>query len=586
MEALTVTLFERVGLLLVFAFLLTRLSTFRYLLDRELDFKTTIFHAVIFGIFGIAGAQAGVVLDEGEIVSRLWITSLEDGDTFVGSSLVAIVIAGLLGGPFVGLGAGCITALYLSFLGGDTVVASVLSCTLTGLLAGLTARFFSNERVIAPAKALFIGMFAPILQMCLLLMFTQTPTKTIQLVNTIGIPLVVTNSVAIAVFTTMIRVALGEKEQEAALETKRALKIAEKALPHLRQGVHFQTAHHIAQLLYNELKIAAVSVSNKEYVLAHIGLGDDHHKQAEPLKTRLSQKALNTQQIQIAYSREHIQCQHTECPLQAAIIVPISQSGDIVGLIKLYYRRSQQIRAVDIALAQGISKLISNQLDVVASEKMKALLRDAEMRNLQAQIHPHFLFNTLHLIAASIRVNTDLARHLTVQLGRFMRMNVKLTPSSLVRLDEELEHFNAYLEIVKVRFSDQLTVTYNVADGLGETLIPPFTLQPLVENSIQHGLNHATSGGTLHIEIKTVDGDIHFKIRDNGSGVPSYLLDRLGKQPLSGKRGNGIGLYNVNQRLVGIFGEAARLHFQNLSSGGCAVSFKIPVHHRREEEIS
>jgi two-component system sensor histidine kinase LytS len=585
--SITLVLFERTGLLLVVAFMLTRIPTFRHLLDRELGLKTVIYHAAIFGAFGIVGAQAGIVFHDGEIASRFWVTTLERGETLIGSHLVAIVIAGLLGGSYVGLGAGCVTAVYFYFLSSDTVIADMLASVLTGLFAGLTARFFSNERVIAPAKALFIGMFAPIFHVCLLLAFTESPDQTVALVNTVGIPLVITNSVAIAIFTTMIRVALHEQEKETALETERALHITEQALPHLRQGLHRDTATKIARLLYDELKTAAaaVSISNTEHVLAHIGLGNDHHRPGESLKTRLSQKALKEKEMQIAYTPEHIQCQHNGCPLQAGIILPISQSGEIIGLIKLYYRRPQQIRKVDIVRAEGLAKLFSHQLDVVAAEEMKSLLREAEMRNLQAQINPHFLFNTLHLIQVLIRVDTSLARHITVQLGRFIRANLKSTSRLLIQLEQELEHFFAYLEIVKVRFSHRIAIEYDVDDRISDADIPPFTLQPLAENSLQHGLKRAKSG-KLSIRVKKEGERIYFEIRDSGDGFPEHLLDRLGKIPLPSQKGNGIGLYNVNQRLVGMFGESAQLHFHNLPSGGCSVSFSIPIRHEHRDATS
>src|SRR5690606_40319385 len=126
--------------------------------------------------------------------------------------------AGLLGGPAVGLGAGCITGGYTLTLGGHLIAASSLVNPITGFLAGLTARFFSQERVISPFKALFIGMFAPILYMHLFLIFSSRPEETIPFVNAAGVPLVVSNSVGIAIFTAVIRVALEEKEREARSE--------------------------------------------------------------------------------------------------------------------------------------------------------------------------------------------------------------------------------------------------------------------------------------------------------------------------------------------------------------------------------
>jgi two-component system sensor histidine kinase LytS len=583
MEALTVILFERIGMLLVFAFMLTRIPTFRYLLDRDLGIKTTIYHSIIFGILGIAGAQAGVVITGGELSSRFWVLELQDGETLVGSTLVAIVISGLLGGPYVGLGTGSIVAVYFYFLGGETLLADSIANVMSGVLAGFTARFFSQERVIAPSKALFIGMFMPILHMTLLLVFTSTPEETIELVNTIGIPLVVTNSVAIMIFTAMIRVALSEKEQEAALETKRALKIAEEALPYLRQGLHVETAVEIADLLQKELKIPAVGLTDRELVLAHSGVGADHHRSGQPIQTHLSQFALESGEIQIAYEPLHIQCQNPKCPLQAAIIVPIRQSGEVTGLIKLYFRRSQQIRAVEIALAGGIGKLISNQLDVVAAEKMKSLVQEAELRNLQAQINPHFLFNTLHIIATLIRTDPTQARHLIVQLSYFMRTNLKLTSSSLIPLEQELKHLLSYLEIMKIRFSDQLQIQYEVDERVGSVLIPPFALQPLVENCIQHGLKDVSSGGKVSISIIQKEDKVLIKIEDNGVGIPSTVLKRLGNQPIQSDSGNGIGIYNVNQRLKSLLGEAAGLNFFNQTTGGSLISFTIPDTFSRKE---
>jgi two-component system sensor histidine kinase LytS len=573
MEALTIVLFERIGMLLIFAFMMTRIPSFRYLLDRDVTSKTIMYHSIIFGIFGIAGAQAGVVISDESIVSNLWIFHLEDGETLVGSALVAIVISGLLGGPYVGFGAGSIVAIYFWFLGGEMVLANSLVNPISGLLAGFTARFFSQERVIAPAKALFIGMFTPILHMSLLLIFTSTPDKSIELVNTIGIPLVITQSIAIAIFTAMIRVALNEKEQEAALETKRALKIAEEALPYLRKGFHYETATKIAQLLQNELRLPAVSLTDKEKVLAHSGLGVDHHHLDQPVQTQLALQALQTGDIQIAY--DETQCMKVDCPLQSAIIVPIRQSGEVTGLIYLYFKRSQQIRAIEVALAQGIGKLISNQLDVVAAEKMKALVQEAKLRNLQAQINPHFLFNTLNSIASLVRIQPDQARHLIVQLGYFMRTNLKLTSASLISLDQELKHLNAYLEIIRCRFSDQLVIRFDVENGICSANIPPFTLQPLVENCINHGLKDVSSGGMIQVNVKQINDQTSIVIRDNGVGIPSSVLKKLGK-PIHSEQGNGVGIYNVNQRLISLLGENACLYFKTDSSNGTTVSFTIP----------
>ncbi len=569
-------LFERLGLLLLLAFILTRIPGFRSLLDREMDAKTTVMHAIVFGLFGIAGTVAGVVVDEESIVNRLWVLSVGEDEMLVSSSLVAIVIAGLLGGPYVGLGAGVISGVFVYTLGGLGHVSNSLVNPLTGLLAGFTARFFSQERVIAPMKALFIGIFPPILKMGLLLVFVPGSEMMVSLVDRIGLPMVISNSVAIAVFTAMISSALREQEKEAALETSRALTIAEEALPYLKQQSSLKMAEGIARLLYNRLEVAAVSVTNRFEVLAHIGKGDDHHRRGDQMLTHLSLQAIRTGQVQVAYSQEEIQCQHPNCPLLAAIIVPIKETNETTGLIKLYFRKAQHIRSVEIVLARGLGELISNQLNAVAAEQMQTLIRDAELRNLQAQINPHFLFNTLHLIATLIRTDTNKARHITVQLGNYMRYNLRLASASLVDLEKELDHLNAYLEIVRTRYSGRLSIDFPLVEGVGKTPIPPATIQPLVENSIQHGLQHCTNGGRIVIDISKLKQTVRIAVRDNGCGFSPETLEQVGYLPFVRKRGGGTGLYNVNQRLIRLLGEEARLHVLNLPTGGSEVAFSIP----------
>ncbi len=577
MESLSVQLFQRIGLLLVLAFIMTRIPAFRYLLDRKRNLRTICSSAALFGVFGMISIETGVLVQNGVIMQHSIITSLGHTGTLVGPALVAIVIAGLFGGPIVGVLAGAITSGFVFVLGGPHLLADICIHPITGLLSGLTARFFSQERVIASQKAMFIGMFAPVLHMGLWLIFTADPLETIAEVNQIGLPLVVTNSVAIAVFTAMIHVVLVEQEQAAAMETQRALKIAEQALPHLRRGLNMETAEAIARLLYSELKIAAVSITDNRLVLAYVGIGSDHYQRGQRLQTKLSRIALESGQLQVAINHQEIQCDHVECPIHAAIMVPLSQSGETVGLINLYFQRAQQLRAVEINLALGLGKLMSVQLDVVAAEQLKELTRSVKLRHLQAQIQPHFLFNTLQMISTLIRVDPSLARHVTVQLGHFMRLNLRTSNHAVIPLGQELDHLKAYLEIINIRFSDKFKIRCEVPQMLKPAVIPPFTLQPLVENSIKHGLKDKLIGGEILIQITTQNSYFEIQVEDNGQGIPAELIEKLGHEPIDNSSGAGIGLFNLNQRLIGLVGNLSALHFSTGPAGGCVVFFQIPM---------
>jgi two-component system sensor histidine kinase LytS len=224
-----------------------------------------------------------------------------------------------------------------------------------------------------------------------------------------------------------------------------------------------------------------------------------------------------------------------------------------------------------------LGKLISNQLDAVAAEKMKTLVREAELRNLQAQINPHFLFNTLHVITTLIQNNPVQARHLIVQLGQFMRSSLKLSSTSLISFEQECKYLFSYIEIMKIRFADQLSIEVNIGDEIGSAMIPPFILQPLVENCVNHGLKNVSSGGEIYIEAVKKGENVMIKIQDNGIGFPPTILNHLGNGKIPSEKGNGIALYNVSQRLTSLIGETARLHFKNLQTGGSLITFTIPI---------
>lgn len=576
MESLTVVLFERLGILLIIAFVMTRTPGFRSLLYRNYDVKMSLVHTGVFGLFGMASTMIGIVIHEnGNIDENLIFFPVTNGQLIVSMSLVAIVIAGLLGGPILGFGAGVIAGLHLLFLGGVGAIANFLVNPITGTLAGLTARFFSNERVISPLKALFIGVFPPVLHMQLLLIMYSDEIDMIYLVNTIGLPLVLSNSAAIAIFTAMIGIVLKEQENEAALASKQALTIAKEAMPFLKKDSPIDVANGLANLLYNRLSLAAVSITDKREVLAHKGLGEDHHFFGEAVTALPAQKAIQLKKIQVSHSVSL--CNNKQCKLEAAIFIPIIEDGEVTYLIIFHFRKAEHISPVELMMAQGLGQFISDQLNMLVAEKLKAHIRDAELRNLQAQINPHFLFNTLQLIAGLFRENPGKAREITLQLASYMRFNLRLVSKSLVELEKECEHAQAYTSIIQERFKGRLEIIFNKPQDLSNIYIPPSTIQPLIENCVQHGLKNVTEGAKIEILIEKKKGRVFITVRDNGRGFPLDILPIVSNQPITSFNSGGTGIYNVNQRLVHLLGEQARLRIRNLSSGGSEVKFSIPM---------
>src|SRR5699024_6478379 len=145
----------------------------------------------------------------------------------------------------------------------------------------------------------------------------------------------------ISTCTCMIVIIGREQAHDAAEATKQALTFAEEALPFLQRDKPSEMAEGIAHLLYDRLKVAAISITNEDYVLAHEGLGSDHHKAKKGIITDLYKKTIRDKKTKIAYSKKDIECSYEDCPLEAAIIVPIISTEEDIGLIKFYFEKVQ-----------------------------------------------------------------------------------------------------------------------------------------------------------------------------------------------------------------------------------------------------
>jgi two-component system, LytTR family, sensor kinase len=220
----------------------------------------------------------------------------------------------------------------------------------------------------------------------------------------------------------------------------------------------------------------------------------------------------------------------------------------------------------------GIALKVWNALRVEMSlEEQKRLLLEARLDALQRQINPHFLFNTLNSIASLVRMKPELAREMTVKLANILRALLK-DHDSFVPLSEELNFTDDYLDIEVVRFgAEKLRVEKEIDPRTLEVLVPSILLQPLIENSIKHGLEPRINGGTVTLRSR-LDGDrIIVEVADDGVGV--------GNKPVSAlpRSGAGIGIKNVRERLEVLYGNQARFTVVSNPGRGTLVSIEIPV---------
>jgi len=203
-----------------------------------------------------------------------------------------------------------------------------------------------------------------------------------------------------------------------------------------------------------------------------------------------------------------------------------------------------------------------------------ARMQILELGALNAQINPHFLFNTLNTIVTYSRTNPETARRLLIRLASFFRHALK-KHGHFNSLKEEIEYVNTYLVLEKARFREKLLIRRDIDPGLLGYQVPVLTLQPLVENAIKHGIRPKDGTGTVYIKVKASENEMLFSIIDDGVGInkdkiQEILLPGLGS-------GHGIGLSNVHKRLKSLFGKDYGLQIESDVNKGTCVYFRVPL---------
>lgn len=232
----------------------------------------------------------------------------------------------------------------------------------------------------------------------------------------------------------------------------------------------------------------------------------------------------------------------------------------------------------------GIPLKIWNAVRIESKlEEQSRLLLEARLDALQRQINPHFLFNTLNSIASLVRSRPELAREMIVKLGNILRALLR-DREAFVPLGEELAFTDDYLDIEVVRFGEKLKVVKEIAEETLEFVVPSMLLQPLIENSIKHGLEPRISGGTVTLRSRLQGGVLVIEVEDDGVGVEP---GRTVTEPVSGlvREGSGIGMRNVRERLQVLYGEDAQVEMVSRPGRGTRVRLSVPVGGSERDDV-
>ena len=275
------------------------------------------------------------------------------------------------------------------------------------------------------------------------------------------------------------------------------------------------------------------------------------------------------------------------------VIVTYLITGGILRPVQVLYEATQKVSEGDLSaradihskdeieiLANGFNDMAENmQLLVQKTKEDEQKMRQLDLRLLQEQINPHFLYNTLDTIVWLIECNkAEEAVNMVVTLSNFFRL-VLSKGKEIITLREEQQHIRSYLEIQEVRYRDILEYEIQIEPELYEYQILKLTLQPLVENALYHGIKYKRAKGYIHISARRVGEVLHLTVSDNGIGMDEQELEQLRKEmerPCS-ETENGFGLANVNERIRMYFGADYGMKIESWKGQGTTVELTIPA---------
>ena len=478
---------------------------------------------------------------------------------------VGVIAGGILGGPYVAIITGLVAGIHRAFvnLGRETAIPCAIATITGGFLTAYVHRFIKSK------DKIFFGFFLACvvenLSMGLILIILKDKILAQNIVANFYVPMVFMNSIGSSVLILLVEDIIQKSELIAGRQAKLALEIANKTLPHFRET---ENLSEVCKIIAEDLGAKATVITNKKEIIAGFSFDKDEIKKAD-IKSNNTRKVLKTGEAMLVIKEddEIIEDFLDISPhIKSCIILPLKEKNDISGTLKIFFDTAEKITDKNRYLMIGLSHLISTQMEISKVENLISLLKYSELKALQSQINPHFLFNVLNTMTSLIRTNPEKAREVTIDLSNYLRYNLDNNVKS-VELIKELNQVDTYIKIEKVRFGDKLNILYDVDESLYNFQIPSLIIQPLVENSIKHGILKKRDNGCVKIIIKKIDKDIEVIIEDDGIGIEQTIIDNLDKQIKEN-----IGLKNVHQRLKLLYGEG--LNIKKLEQG-TRIKFKI-----------
>lgn len=542
-------LFNNLGYIIAIAFFFTKLKRAKDIFTHKKYSKKDVFIlSCFFSILAIIGTYTGA----------------DYRGAIVNVRNIGVVVGGILAGPEVGILSGFIAGLHRLFIDADPI--TTIPCATATMIGGFITAYLYKK---CNEKNFYLygflgGFLVENLSMFLILVMGKDFELAKDIVSNIYFPMILANAVGVSIVLLIIQDIIEEKDIIAGKQAKLSLEIANKTLPYFRNG---ESLNEVCKIISDSLGAKAVVITNEKYITASYSTSEDFKIAHTDIKSEVTKKVLKTGKICIIGQCDDVK--YFQCvtgKIKSCIISPLFQGDKVSGTLKIYFDTKENVTASNQYLVEGLSLLISTQLELSSVENLKTMAKEAELKALQTQINPHFLFNALHTTSFFVRKDPNKAREIIIDLSTYLRYNLE-NSCKLVPLEMELEQVKAYFNIEKARFGDKISLNIDVDENIKNISIPSLIIQPLVENSIKHGLLKKREGGFVNIIAKKENKGCLITIEDNGIGIDQKIIDNL-----DDRIDKNIGLKNVHNRIKLIYGKG--LIVEKLETG-TKISFYI-----------
>ncbi|PJI06697.1 MULTISPECIES: LytS/YhcK type 5TM receptor domain-containing protein [Clostridium] len=535
-------LIENMAVIALAAYIYSQCSIFGNFINKNQSIKDKLTMVIFFSMLAILGTYMGVKVEYNAIAN---------------TRSIGAITAGYVGGPLVGVIVGIIAGVHRYTIGGFTALACCIATVISGFLGGIVKKIFKNEEFNI-RDAFVSSILAEVIQVIIILCIAKPRIAALELEKVIALPMIMINSIGTAIFIYILKNSKYDYNRLSAVQAQRALNIAKSTIKYItKRGLTNDTALKICKAICKTDNVKGVALSYKNDVFSYFGESFDWGY----LRKMIDDFYDNPKVAQ--YDLEDIGKTYL------FIICPISVEDSIDGAIGMIFSPSYKLNKYFLEFCNELSGLLSVQIELFKLNQKAHLADLSELKVLRAQVQPHFLFNTLNTISSFCRTNPVKARQLIISLSNYFRQT--LSKDEFVELEEEIDMLKSYLYIEKARFGERINVIFDVSNDVLHDKVPSFIVQPIVENSIKHGILKKAAGGNIYINIYKKDNELEFLIRDNGIGMDKRRYEEVIKNL------TGTGLNNVNERLKLIYNRDTGLNIKSSKNKGTLVSFKIPI---------